>query len=74
MLVFTRTVEESFRIEDDVEILVADTNGVAVKLEVEAPKNIKVNRKEVHERIGTTSDSYHWFQSPLSSALNIRIE
>lgn len=52
MLVFTRTVGESFWIGDDVEILVADTNGVAVKLGVEAPRHIKVNRKEVHERIG----------------------
>lgn len=53
MLVFTRTVGESFRIGDDVEILVADTNGVAVKLGIEAPKHIKVNRMEVHERIAS---------------------
>ena len=51
MLVFTRNVGESFRIGDDVEIVVADTNGVAVKLGIEAPKHIRVNRKEVHERI-----------------------
>ena len=56
MLVFTRTVGESFRIGDDVEILVADTNGVAVKLGVEAPRHIKVNRKEVHERISSDSN------------------
>lgn len=57
MLVFTRTVGESFRIGDDVEILVADTNGVAVKLGVEAPRHIKVNRKEVHERIVAESSA-----------------
>lgn len=54
MLVLSRTVGESFRIGDDVEILVADTNGVAVKLGVEAPRHIQVNRKEVHERIAAT--------------------
>lgn len=32
MLVLTRAIGESFRIGDDVEILVADTNGAAVKL------------------------------------------
>lgn len=51
MLIFTRNVGESFRIGDDVEVLVADTNGVGVKLGIEAPRHIKVNRKEVHERI-----------------------
>lgn len=53
MLVLTRAIGESFRIGDDVEILVADANGVAVKLGVEAPRHIKVNRKEVHERIAS---------------------
>lgn len=53
MLVFTRNVGESFRIGDDVEILVADANGIAVKLGIEAPRHIKVNRKEVHERIAS---------------------
>lgn len=51
MLVFTRIVGESFRIGDDVEILVADANGVAVKLGVEAPRHIQVHREEVYERI-----------------------
>lgn len=55
MLVLTRAIGESFRIGGDVEILVADTNGVAVKLGVEAPRHIKVNRKEVHERISAIS-------------------
>lgn len=55
MLVLTRSIGESFRIGDDVEILVADTNGVAVKLGIEAPRDIKVNRKEVLERIASGS-------------------
>lgn len=45
MLILTRKVGESIRIGDDVEILVAGTNGVAVKLGVEAPKNIQVHRR-----------------------------
>lgn len=51
MLVFTRNVVESFRIGNDVEILLADANGVVVKLGMEAPKHIRANRREVHERI-----------------------
>lgn len=46
MLVLTRAIGESFRIGDDVEILVADTSGVAAKLEIKAPRHIKVNRKK----------------------------
>lgn len=55
LLVFTRIVGESFRIGGDVKILIADTNGLAVKLGIEAPKHIKVNRMEVHERIAAVS-------------------
>ena len=55
MLVLTRTIGESFRIGDDVEILVADANGIAVKLGIEAPRHVQVHRQEVHERIGATS-------------------
>lgn len=51
MLVLTRAIGESFRIGDDVEILVADTNGVAVKLGIEAPKCVPVHRKEIYECI-----------------------
>ena len=40
---------------DDVEILVADANGIAVKLGIEAPRHVQVHRQEVHERIGATS-------------------
>lgn len=57
MLVLTRAIGESFRIGSDVEILVADAYGVAVKLGVEAPRHIKVNRKEVHERIAAESSA-----------------
>lgn len=57
VLIITRKIGESFRIRDDVEILVADVNGVSVKLGVEAPRHIQVHRKEIHERITATSAS-----------------
>ena len=55
MLVITRTVGESFRIGDDVDVLVAAIAGASVKLGVEAPQHVQVHRKEVYERISSIS-------------------
>ena len=57
MLVNTRTVGESFRIGDGIKILVAGTNGLSVKLGVDAPRHIQVHRNEVHERIAASAAS-----------------
>jgi carbon storage regulator CsrA len=35
-------------------VVVADTNGLAVKLGIKAPKHVQVHRHEVYERIGAT--------------------
>jgi carbon storage regulator len=61
VLIITRKIGESFRIGDDVEVLVANVAGVSVKLGVEAPRHIQVHREEVHERIVTTSASMNEF-------------
>ena len=48
MLVLTRKVGESIIIADQIEIKVAQIIGHKVRLAIDAPKNIPVNRKEVH--------------------------
>jgi carbon storage regulator len=55
MLVITRSTGESFRIGEDVEVLIAGTNGVSVKLGVEDPRHAQVHRSEVYERIAASS-------------------
>jgi carbon storage regulator len=51
MLVLTRKLGESIRIGDDIIIKVVDLDSRHVKLGIEAPKKIAVNREEIYERI-----------------------
>ena len=47
MLVLTRKLNESIMIGDEVEITVVDIKGDSIKLGIDAPKDIKVHRKEI---------------------------
>lgn len=51
MLVLTRKLGESIRISDNIIIKIVDLDSRHVKLGIEAPKNISVNREEIYERI-----------------------
>lgn len=51
MLVVTRKVGESIMIGDDVEISIVKLGDGSVKIGVEAPKDIKVLRKEIFEAV-----------------------
>jgi len=51
MLVLTRKLGESIRINDDIIVKVVDLDGRHVKLGIEAPRHISVNREEIYERI-----------------------
>jgi len=51
MLVLTRKKEETIRIGDDITIKVIDIDNRQVKLGIEAPKHIAVNREEIYVRI-----------------------
>jgi carbon storage regulator len=48
MLVLTRKLNESIMIGDEVEVTVVDIKGDAIKLGIDAPKDIKVHRKEIY--------------------------
>lgn len=50
MLVITRNKGETFRINDDISITVANTDEGRCKLIINAPKRIKVLREEVAQR------------------------
>jgi len=51
MLVLTRKIGESIRISDNIIIKVVELDSRHVKIGIEAPKNIAVNREEIYERI-----------------------
>lgn len=51
MLILTRKVGEAIIIGDDTTIRILESKGGQIKLGVEAPGNISINREEVYQRI-----------------------
>ena len=51
MLVLTRKTNERIMITDEIEIMIVEVQGDHVKLGINAPRDISVNRKEVYELI-----------------------
>jgi carbon storage regulator len=51
MLVLTRRIGESIVVDDNIRISVVSIGGGKVRLAIDAPAEIPVNRLEVHERI-----------------------
>jgi len=51
MLVLSRKTGESVMIGDDIKIIVLNVKGNQVRIGIEAPKDISVNREEVHQHI-----------------------
>ena len=51
MLVLTRKVGESIKINEDVKITVIDVKGKNIRLGIEAPRETKIYREEVFLRI-----------------------
>ena len=49
MLVLDRKPDESIIIDNNIEVTIVRCNSAKVRLSVNAPKNIAVDRKEVHE-------------------------
>ena len=53
MLFLTRKIGETIMINDDVSITVIQVSGRTVKLGINYPKNVRVYRQEIYERIQT---------------------
>ena len=51
MLILTRRIDERIMIGDDVTVTVLGVKGNQVRIGIDAPTEIPVNRKEVWERI-----------------------
>lgn len=51
MLILTRRVGETIRINDDISVTVLGVKGNQVRLGIEAPAGVSVHRQEIFERI-----------------------
>ncbi len=51
MLILTRKKGESIVIDDNIEVIIIESSDGKIKLGIEAPKNIDIHRKEVHQSI-----------------------
>lgn len=51
MLILTRRVSETIRINDDISVTVLGVNGMQVRLGIQAPEGVAVHRQEIYERI-----------------------
>ena len=51
MLVLSRKINQSIVIGDNIEIMLVDIRGDQIKLGINAPRDVKIFRKEVHEEI-----------------------
>ena len=51
MLVLSRKINQSIVIGDNIEIMLVDIRGDQIKLGINAPRDVKIFRKEVYEEI-----------------------
>jgi carbon storage regulator len=50
MLILTRRAGEALRIGDDIEVTVMAVNGSQVRIGINAPRDVAVDREEIAER------------------------
>ena len=53
MLVLSRKINQSIVIGDNIEIMLVDIRGDQIKLGINAPKSVKIFRKEVYEEVNS---------------------
>jgi carbon storage regulator len=51
MLVLSRKTDESIVIDDNIKVVIVAIQGLSVKLGIQAPLNVPVQRSEIQQRI-----------------------
>ncbi len=57
MLILSRKVGETLLINDNIEIKIVEVNGEKIKIGIEAPKNVKILRKELRQTMDSNKAS-----------------
>ena len=64
MLILTRKVGETIRINDDISVTVLGVKGSQVRLGIEAPEGVAVHREEIFKRIQAGSPAPERAEEP----------
>lgn len=51
MLILSRRVGESIRINDDIQVFITGCRDGQIKIGVQAPRDVEVHREEIYQRI-----------------------
>ena len=70
MLVLSRKAGESIQIDDNIFVTVSEVKGGRVRLSIEAPKSVRIIRKEILERELGTEPSAFVLDLPLASGVD----
>ena len=57
MLLLTRKIGETIIIDDGIKITVADIQGNQIRIGIDAPKEVKIYREKIVERMKTEAES-----------------
>ncbi|WP_206459620.1 carbon storage regulator CsrA [Anaerovorax sp. IOR16] len=57
MLILTRKANQSFLINEDIEITVTEIGGDKVRIAIDAPKTVKILRKELVEATSANKEA-----------------
>lgn len=57
MLIITRKQGESFMLGDDIEITVSEINGDRIRIAIDAPKDVKILRKELIDAMNSNKEA-----------------
>ena len=57
MLILTRRVGEALMVGDDTKIVVLGVKGSQIRLGINAPKDVKVHREEIYEKINVDTSA-----------------
>ena len=58
MLVLSRKENQRIVISDTIVVTVLDIRGDSVRLGIEAPKEVTIHRREIHEKIQATEERH----------------
>ena len=70
-LILTRKPLETIVIDDDIHITVLAIKGNQVKLGIDAPRDVTVNRLEIHERIQAEREDMPGFEGTRGALGNL---